>query len=304
MIAESWRRSDPSLYGRFDLAYDGSKPAKLLEYNADTPTALFEAAYFQWGWLEDCVASARLPQSADQFNSIQEALVATLADIARHHKSLRLHLAHLSDSIEDAGLVAYLADCTIQAGLTTTVMTIDAIGTSGSGPFVDHDSNPISVLFKLYPWEWMWTDAFSQSPSMAHTRFVEPPWKAILSNKGILPLLWEIAPGHPNLLPSYFEDDPARAKLSGRYARKPLYSREGSNITLHDGDTIVDRADGPYEDGDAVWQALADMPAFDGNVPVIGSWIVGGKPCGIGIREDRSAITKNSSRFIPHAIID
>ncbi len=44
VIAESWKRRDPSLYGRFDLAYDGAGPAKLLEYNADTPTSLVEAA--------------------------------------------------------------------------------------------------------------------------------------------------------------------------------------------------------------------------------------------------------------------
>jgi glutathionylspermidine synthase len=36
------------LYGRFDLAYRGDGPPKLLEYNADTPTALFEAAVVQW----------------------------------------------------------------------------------------------------------------------------------------------------------------------------------------------------------------------------------------------------------------
>src|SRR3954454_4303913 len=53
LIFESFRRKEPSLYGRFDFAYDGSAPPKLLEYNADTPTALFEAAVFQWQWLED-----------------------------------------------------------------------------------------------------------------------------------------------------------------------------------------------------------------------------------------------------------
>ena len=76
----------------------------------------------------------------------------------------------------------------------------------------------------------MFADAFSRSPSMGATRFIEPPWKAILSNKGILPLLWEKEPPHPNLLPAYFEDDPRRAQLQGRYAKKPLYSREEAFI--------------------------------------------------------------------------
>ena len=39
LIVDSWERDEPSLYGRFDLAYDGQSPPKLLEYNADTPTA-------------------------------------------------------------------------------------------------------------------------------------------------------------------------------------------------------------------------------------------------------------------------
>lgn len=304
LIAESWRRRDPTLYGRLDLAYDGNGPAKLLEYNADTPTALFEAAYFQWGWLEDSIASGTLPPAADQFNSIQEALIKSLSAAAAHHATTSLHLAFVTGSAEDQGLIAYLTDCALQAGLAPVQLTIDTIGSRGHGPFVDQQSQPILQLFKLYPWEWMWTDAFSRSPSMRHTRFLEPPWKAVLSNKGMLPFLWEMALGHPNLLPAYFSDDPARERLGNRYAAKPLYSREGNNVTLVDGSRIIDQSDGPYAAQKHIWQALAPMPVYDGNTPVIGSWIIDGHACGIGIREDRSLITKDTSRFIPHVIID
>jgi len=303
LIAESWRRGDPSLYGRLDLAYDGNGPAKLLEYNADTPTALFEAAAFQWGWLEDAMTQRLIPPQSDQFNSIHEVLITTLTGIAGYVGAKTLHLACDPNSSEDRGLIAYLAECADQAGIATAQLAIGDIGTRGKGPFLDLDGAAIEVLFKLYPWEWMFSDDFIRSPSMRQTRFIEPPWKAILSNKGILPLLWAIAPGHPNLLPSYFADDPASAALGGRFARKPLYSREGSNVTLIDGATLLEQAPGPYDDGDAVLQALASMPAFDGNTPVLGSWIVGGTACGLGIREDTSRITRNSSRFVPHAII-
>ena len=51
-VARSLREAPPTLYGRFDLAYDGSWPPKMLEYNADTPTALVEASIIQWYWLE------------------------------------------------------------------------------------------------------------------------------------------------------------------------------------------------------------------------------------------------------------
>src|ERR1051325_5836585 len=46
-VADSWAKKHPSLYGRFDFAYDGEGPAKLFEYNADTPTSIYESAAFQ-----------------------------------------------------------------------------------------------------------------------------------------------------------------------------------------------------------------------------------------------------------------
>ena len=69
-IAQSWRDRQPHLYGRMDFAYDGTGPAKLYELNYDTPTSLFEAAFFQWQWLEDQLARGQLPAGSDQFNSI------------------------------------------------------------------------------------------------------------------------------------------------------------------------------------------------------------------------------------------
>jgi glutathionylspermidine synthase len=303
LIAQSWRRSDPSLYGRFDFSYDGERPAKLLEYNADTPTALFEASVFQWLWLEDAMAQSLIPSGSDQFNSIHEVLIARLRELRQScPRPPRLHLSCMRDSSEDRGLIAYLEDCAIQAGFATTVLPIDQIGDDGAGPFLDMKDAPIELLFKLYPWEWMFADPFSRSAAMSVTRFIEPPWKAILSNKGMLPLLWEREPGHPNLLPSYFADDPARRTLT-RYARKPFYSREGANVLLVDGDDVIDRDDGPYGREGFIFQELATPPSFDGNFPVVGSWIIGTTACGIGIREDASPITKNTSRFLPHIIL-
>ena len=304
LIAQSWRRGEKALYGRFDLAYDGSGAARLLEYNADTPTSLFEASVFQWLWLEDALAANTIPAGCDQFNSLHEKLIARFKEIAGPAGARgRLHLACMTDSAEDRGLISYLEDCARQAGLATKPLAIGDIGSTGHGPFVDLQNEPIDLLFKLYPWEWIFADAFGRSPSMAATRFIEPPWKAVLSNKGILPLLWEMAPRHPNLLPAYFEDDPARSRLQGRYARKPIYSREGQNVSLVDGGRVVDRDGGLYGDNGFIVQQLARMPVFDGNYPVIGSWVIGEASAGIGLREDTSPITKNTSRFVPHAIV-
>jgi glutathionylspermidine synthase len=300
-IAASAKRGDASLYGRFDLRYDGQGPAKLLEYNADTPTAVFETAVFQWMWLEQAIERQIVPKRADQYNSLHEHLIAGWGEIARGR---RLHLACMSDNLEDRGTVAYLADCAHQAGLETTVLGMGDIGRTAKGAFVDLKDQPIELAFKLYPWEWMLREAFGASLPGASTQWVEPPWKAILSNKGILPLLWFMFPRHPNLLPAYFEDDEAASALGTSYVKKPLYSREGANVELVVAGSAIDSDSGPYGAEGFIRQAIAPLPQYDDNYVVLGSWVAGGKPCGLSVREDVSPITKNTSRFLPHAIID
>ena len=137
----------------------------------------------------------------------------------------------------------------------------------------------------------------------APTRWIEPPWKAVLSNKGILPLLWEMFPNHPNLLPAFFEDDPRAAELGSSYVRKPLLSREGANVTLVSGRHAAGRAGRTLRRRRIRAAGLAPLPNFSGFYPVVGSWLVDHEPCGLSIREDESPITGNRSRFLPHAIL-
>jgi glutathionylspermidine synthase len=299
-IARSFKRGDASLYGRFDFRYDGKGPAKLLEYNADTPTSVLETGVFQWQWLEKAIARGTLPKDADQFNSLHERLIGGWKEIGQGR---RLHLTAVADNPEDAGTVSYIEDCARQAGLDTIKIEIESVGRTHGGQFVDLEDRPIELLFKLYPWEWLMREQFGASLPGAATQFVEPPWKALLSNKGLLPLLWEMFPDHPNLLPAYFDDDPKAASLGDSYARKPLYSREGSNVSLVVKGKETSADQGPYGAEGFVRQAYAELPRFDGNYVVLGSWFAGGAACGLSVREDASAITKNTSRFLPHAII-
>jgi glutathionylspermidine synthase len=300
LIAESWRNDEGSLYGRLDLAFDGRGPAKLLEYNADTPTSIFEAAVFQWTWLEQAIERRITPARADQFNSIHERLIEAWKQLG---KGSPLHLTGIVENVEDAGTLAYLQDTAAQAGLATTLIDIEDIGWHDDGNFVDLDNRAIALAFKLYPWEWMFHDAFGARLAGTSTRWIEPPWKAILSNKGILPLLWEMFPHHPNLLPAYFEDDPAAASLGASFVRKPLYSREGANVALISAGVTLVEQQGPYGAEGFVRQAFASLPNFSDQYPVLGSWLVDHTPCGLSIREDENPITGNSSRFLPHAII-
>jgi glutathionylspermidine synthase len=116
----------------------------------------------------------------------------------------------------------------------------------------------------------------------------------ILSCKSILPLLYERHPESPYLLPASFEP------IEGNYVKKPVHAREGANITVViNGQTRI-ATDGVYTEGPNVYQALAPMKAHDGKYPVFGTWVVNGVACGLGIREDDTMVTQNTSRFIPH----
>src|SRR6185437_14804374 len=144
---------------------------------------------------------------------------------------------------------------------------------------------------------------FSRFLPGAHSVWFEPPWKAILSNKGALALLWELHPNHPNLLPAYFDDAP-RAELPRGWVRKPFFSREGANIEMSTTGGQHLAAPGPYTDGPFVRQAFHPLPAFGSVHSLIGSWVIGDQAAGIGIREDDSLTPRDTARFVPHAIVD
>ncbi|OYU50108.1 MAG: hypothetical protein CFE31_00650 [Rhizobiales bacterium PAR1] len=299
-IWESWQRGDRNLYGRFDFAYDGQGSAKLLEYNADTPTALLETGVFQWLWLEEMMANGQLPKGSDQFNSVHEKLIAAFQNF-RNGRPYALHLACIGESEEDRGTVGYLEECAQQAGVKTTFLRVDEIGLTKDGKFVDMQNMPIELLFKLYPWEWMMREDFGKAISGCGTQFIEPIWKALLSNKGLLPYLWKMAPKHPNLVPAYFANETG-ADLGQSYVEKPLFSREGANIRLFERGRAVGDTEGPYGQEGFIRQQKIPIPDFGYGHVILGAWMVASEPAGMLVREDKSPITGNLARFIPHCI--
>jgi glutathionylspermidine synthase len=292
-LEASWNNDEPAIYGRMDLCYKNGE-IKLLEFNADTPTSLFEAAIVQWFWLQDW------DKSKDQFNSLHEKLIAYWKYLIPYLNAGKLHFTCVKESLEDLTNTEYLRDCAIQAGLDTKLVFIDDIGADDdSRSFVDLEEESITNIFKLYPWEWLLQEEFGKMilDDAAKCKWIEPAWKMILSNKAILPILWHLYPKHPLLLKAQFTADGMT-----NYVKKPLFSREGANITMVENGKLLTESGGDYGKEGYVFQELFTLPNYQNNYPVIGSWIVGQEPAGMGIREADNFITNNVSRFIPHLI--
>jgi glutathionylspermidine synthase len=304
LIEWAWNEEPPALYGRFDVMYDGTRPPKLLQYNADTPTSLLEAAVIQWNWLKDVYPEA------DQFNSLHERLIAKWKDIDR---SLAKPVYFASaDNAEDRLTATYLRDTAEQAGLATRQLLMEEIGWNDArNCFVDLDpaESPIQSIFKLYPWETMLDEAFASHALATYKdmRWIEPIWKLLLSNKGILPILWELYPDHPLLLEAHLVSASSGWDPAPGWVRKPLHSREGANITLIAADGTKTATDGPYTDRLQIDQQLAPPASFADALrpgtrryPVLGLWMIDQECSGMGIREDATPITGNLSSFVPH----
>ncbi|UWR64687.1 glutathionylspermidine synthase family protein [Phaeobacter inhibens] len=300
-ISESWQRGDPSLYGRFDFHYDGRGPAKMLEFNADTPTALYETGFFQWVWLEQQIETGALPADSDQFNSVQDQLIDRLS--CMFAPGYHLHFASVRGGEEDRATVSYLEDCARQAGLIPEFVAIQDIGLDSQGRFADSKDTVIDAIFKLYPWEDMFREDYGSALPAAATRWIEPPWKALLSNKAILPLLWEMFPDHPNLLPAWFQDEAPRDAIDAPHVVKPLFSREGANVTLRRPGQDVLSTPGGYGCEGSILQTYCPPARFGDDNAMLGSWVIGDTACGLCIREDTSEITQDLSRFVPHIIL-
>jgi glutathionylspermidine synthase len=288
-----------SLYGRFDLAHDGAGPPRLLEYNADTPAALVEAAVVQWHWLED------LHPDLDQANTLHERLVRAWPQLLPGHRGGRVHVAAgQGEPTEDWVTTAYLRDTLREAGFEDVGLRVEDIGWwQEGGRFVDLDDRPIDVCFAMYPWEWMLREPFGpllDAPS-ARIRWIEPAWKALLSSKTLLVALWQEFEGHPNLLPARL-DPPAAGSAEARrgWVSKPVYGWEGAGVRIDAPGVRVSTAPAHTTGQALVHQRYTPLPDFDGHHPVVGSWVVAGRAAGLGVRESTSPITDTAARFVPH----
>lgn len=310
LIEQSWQLKNPSLYGRFDLVQQIDGSLKMLEYNGDTPVSILECSVAQWHYLEQI---KNLPNGQPvphelrtQYNLIDETLTETWQK--RFSPGSLIHFAASGGfRHEDFGNLIYLMDNALRSGMTVKEIQMEQIGLTPENRFVDLEDKEIRDLFKLYPWEWITEEEFGKNIIDAPTRWMEPAWKMLLSNKAMLVKLWEMFPDHPLLLESHIHKPASYSK----WAKKAIHGREGSNIfqsTFENGTHVERLAQGShlvpeYDHWGYMHQKWVDIPNHDGYYPIIGSWIIGDQACGMSIREDKNLVTGNNAFFASHMMI-
>ena len=310
MIKESWENDVHwHLYSRFDLAggIDG-KPIKLIEFNADTPTSLFETAIIQWAMLK-----ANGLDEASQFNNLYEALkdnfkrIITLdTDVEKFEEyyanlGWKILFSSISSSSEDINTTKLLEHIASEAGFNTDFEFIENVQFNDEGIFKDEES--FEFWFKLIPWE---NIAIEESElALILTEIIKekraiifnPAYSLMFQSKGFMKVLWDLYPNHPLLLETSFE--PLENK---KQVEKRCFGREGANTKIINSDGSIDvQTDGDYEGHKAIYQEYVELPTDSmGNSYQAGVFYAY-EACGLGFRRGEK-ILNNMSKFVGHII--
>ena len=310
MIKESWENDVHwHLYSRFDLAggIDG-KPIKLIEFNADTPTSLFETAIIQWAMLK-----ANGLDEASQFNNLYEALkdnfkrIITLdTDVEKFEEyyanlGWKILFSSISSSSEDINTTKLLEHIANEAGFNTDFEFIENVQFNDDGIFKDEEG--FEFWFKLIPWE---NIAIEESElALILTEIIKekraiifnPAYSLMFQSKGFMKVLWDLYPNHPLLLETSFE--PLENK---KQVEKRCFGREGANTKIINSDGSIDvQTDGDYEGHKAIYQEYVELPTDSmGNSYQAGVFYAY-EACGLGFRRGEK-ILNNMSKFVGHII--
>lgn len=293
------------LYGRFDFAggIDG-KPIKLLEFNADTPTMLFESAILQWALLKQNNMDER-----SQFNNIYEALMdnfkrlITLNDdpssFEEYYQGWKILFSSIANNQEEILTTKLLEHIAKEAGFHTHFAYVDEVEfNENEGIFKDGQN--YEYWFKLIPWEDIAIEEgelaalLTQIMKNQKAIILNPAYTLLFQSKGIMKILWELYPNHPLLLET--KDKP----LSGKsYVKKPIFGREGANVSIIKNDEVICENQGPYQNN-FIYQEFVELNEYNKEYYQAGVFFAY-EGCGLGFRKG-SMILDNTSKFVGHII--
>lgn len=309
-IKKSWENDVHwHIYGRFDLAGGiDSHPIKLIEFNADTPTALFETALLQWALLKQ-----NSMDEDKQFNNVYEAIqnnfkrLITLFDDIEHfgerYDGWKILFSSVEGNDEEEATTRLLQQIATDAGFNTGFEYLQNVRFDEDGVF-DGDDNQYEYWFKLYPWE----DIAHDEPELATTLasiiqnqkaiILNPAYTLLFQSKGMLKILSDLFPDSPYLLKTSFE--PLNAV---KHIEKTVFGREGANSKIVDSNgTVVEQTDGPYENYKKVYQEYVDFNKDKNGAKYQAGVFFAYEACGLSFRKG-SEIMDNMSKFVGHVIV-
>ncbi|EAH5903343.1 glutathionylspermidine synthase family protein [Campylobacter upsaliensis] len=293
------------LYGRFDFAggLDG-KPIKLIEFNADTPTSLFESAILQWAMLKQNNLDEHL-----QFNSIYESLMdnfkrlitldESVEEFEEHYRGWKILFSSVAGNKEEELTTKLLAHIAKDAGFECDFAYVDEVEFGEEGIFKNGVN--YEYWFKLIPWEEIAIEegelAMLLTQIMRNQKAIilNPAYTLLFQSKGILKILWELYPNHPLLLESSYEP------LQGKdFVRKPMFGREGANISIVKDDVKLQENIGPYGNNKMIYQQYYELNSNENEYYQAGVFFAY-EGCGLGFRKG-GLIIDNASKFVGHII--
>ncbi|EAI7128331.1 glutathionylspermidine synthase family protein [Campylobacter upsaliensis] len=293
------------LYGRFDFAggLDG-KPIKLIEFNADTPTSLFESAILQWAMLKQNNLDEHL-----QFNSIYESLMdnfkrlitldESVEEFEEHYRGWKILFSSVAGNKEEELTTKLLAHIAKDAGFECDFAYVDEVEFGEEGIFKNGVN--YEYWFKLIPWEEIAIEegelAMLLTQIMRNQKAIilNPAYTLLFQSKGILKILWELYPNHPLLLESSYEP------LQGKdFVKKPMFGREGANINIIKDDVKLQENIGPYGNNKMIYQQYYELNSSENEYYQAGVFFAY-EGCGLGFRKG-GLIIDNASKFVGHII--
>ena len=311
IIKNSWENDVHwHLYGRFDLAggLDG-KPIKLIEFNADTPTAVFETAIIQWAMLK-----LNHMDEAAQFNDLYESLkqnfkrLITLgdedADFDELYEGWGILFSSIAGSIEDEQTVKLLQYIAKEAGFKTDFAYVDEVVFNDDEGIFKNDEH-FEYWFKLVPWESIAIDEgelaliLSNIVKNQKAIIINPAYTLLFQSKGILKILWDLYPNHPLLLET--SNEPLKGK---KYVKKPVFGREGANVSIYDENGAqIASSDGEYDSNKAIYQEFYEFNQDERGESYQAGVFYAYEACALGYRKG-GKILDNYSKFVGHFIKD
>ena len=297
------------LYGRFDFAggLDG-KPIKLIEFNADTPTALYETAVIQWAMLQ-----ANDMNEQRQFNNITEAignnfkrlitLSEDVSDFEEKYSEYKILFSSIEGNNEEEVTTKFLQTIARDVGFINDFEYLDKVQFSEEEGISNASEEKFEYWFKLFPWE----DIAIEEGDLAHILrnimqnqkaiILNPAYTLMFQSKGMLKILYDLFPDSPYLLEC--RNEPLEGK---KYIEKKIFGREGNNSVIYDANhEAIHTTEGPYEHYDSIYQEFVDLPQDEKGDFYQAGVFFAYESCGLGYRKG-GVILDNLSKFVGHII--